>query len=190
MSFAPTKKSKPFCCDFLKQRPENNKKIKQRSKINFQLQVLQKKMFLCADNYDEGYFDFKCLPGGKLRMPEDGSPLDWWVTMSDCIASSQFAVSSVCLGDEIGLFLSVFASTLERREPICCLHLHHLNCMTNQISLQVRHLRYRVREPSRVHSHRLVSFFVLIIFVKLIMFKRHLALARNHYVLKTVQIKF
>ncbi|KAF8386686.1 hypothetical protein PRIPAC_75828 [Pristionchus pacificus] len=40
--------------------------------------VLQKKMFLCADNYDEGYFDFKCLPGGKLRMPEDGSPLDWY----------------------------------------------------------------------------------------------------------------
>ncbi|GMR33179.1 hypothetical protein PMAYCL1PPCAC_03374, partial [Pristionchus mayeri] len=40
--------------------------------------VLQKKIFLCAENYDEGYFDFKCLPGGKLKMPEDGSPLDWY----------------------------------------------------------------------------------------------------------------
>ncbi|XP_049812477.1 uncharacterized protein LOC126259609 [Schistocerca nitens] len=36
--------------------------------------VLQKKRYLCASNYDEAYFDFHCLPGGKL--PANG--VSWY----------------------------------------------------------------------------------------------------------------
>jgi hypothetical protein len=31
---------------------------------------LTKRKFLCTSNYDEGYFDFHCLPGGE--PPSDG----------------------------------------------------------------------------------------------------------------------
>ena len=34
------------------------------------LQTLTKRKFLCTSDYDEGYFDFHCLPGGK--SPSDG----------------------------------------------------------------------------------------------------------------------
>lgn len=34
------------------------------------LQTLTKRKFLCTSDYDEGYFDFHCLPGGK--PPSDG----------------------------------------------------------------------------------------------------------------------
>lgn len=34
------------------------------------LQTLQKRKYLCTSDYDEGYFDFHCLPGGK--SPSDG----------------------------------------------------------------------------------------------------------------------
>ena len=34
------------------------------------MQLLAKKTFLCVRNYDEGYFDFHCLPEGKT--PGDG----------------------------------------------------------------------------------------------------------------------
>ncbi|CAI4221549.1 unnamed protein product [Auanema sp. JU1783] len=40
--------------------------------------ILQKKKYLCINNYDEKYFDFHCLPGGAVKMPEDGSPLEWY----------------------------------------------------------------------------------------------------------------
>lgn len=35
------------------------------------LQVLQKRKYLCKTDYDEKYFDFHCLPGGK--PPKDGA---------------------------------------------------------------------------------------------------------------------
>lgn len=28
-------------------------------------QVLERRKYLCTSDYDEGYFDFHCLPGGK-----------------------------------------------------------------------------------------------------------------------------
>ena len=33
-------------------------------------QTLTKRKYLCTSDYDEGYFDFHCLPGGK--SPSDG----------------------------------------------------------------------------------------------------------------------
>lgn len=33
-------------------------------------QTLTKRKYLCTSDYDEGYFDFHCLPGGKA--PSDG----------------------------------------------------------------------------------------------------------------------
>lgn len=33
--------------------------------------MLKKREFLCAKDYDEKYFDFHCLPGGKA--PKDGA---------------------------------------------------------------------------------------------------------------------
>lgn len=33
-------------------------------------QTLTKRKYLCTSDYDEGYFDFHCLPGGK--PPSDG----------------------------------------------------------------------------------------------------------------------
>lgn len=39
-------------------------------------QTLQRRKYLCVDDYDEKYYDFHCLPGGKA--PKDGS---YWYTI-------------------------------------------------------------------------------------------------------------
>jgi len=31
----------------------------------YPFQILQKRKYLCTSDYDESYFDFHCLPGGK-----------------------------------------------------------------------------------------------------------------------------
>lgn len=37
----------------------------------FALQTLERKKYLCVDDYDEKYYDFHCLPDGKV--PQEGS---------------------------------------------------------------------------------------------------------------------
>ena len=38
------------------------------------MQTLAKRKYLCTSDYDEGYFDFHCLPGGK--KPSNG--VEWY----------------------------------------------------------------------------------------------------------------
>ncbi len=38
------------------------------------LQVFSKRTYLCAQEYDEGYMDWHCLPGGQV--PKNGS--EWY----------------------------------------------------------------------------------------------------------------
>lgn len=40
--------------------------------------MLKKQKYLCLEKYDEKYFDFHCIPGGKpLRHIKD-EPLEWY----------------------------------------------------------------------------------------------------------------
>lgn len=49
--------------------------------LEYLFKVLTKKLFLCPENYDEGYFDFRCVPGGKPPVSPDGRPLEWLLVL-------------------------------------------------------------------------------------------------------------
>ena len=66
-----------------------------------EMQVLTKKTFLCAENYDEGYFDFHCLPGGKA--PADGT--DWYTACGTPYSSHLEYKIVVTAFSLIGLFV-------------------------------------------------------------------------------------
>jgi len=40
--------------------------------------LLERNKYLCAKDYDEKYFDFHCIPGGKTPSQIDGQPLEWY----------------------------------------------------------------------------------------------------------------
>jgi len=42
--------------------------------FSYSRQTLSKRKYLCSSDYDEGYFDFHCLPGGK--KPSNG--VEWY----------------------------------------------------------------------------------------------------------------
>lgn len=46
-------------------------------------QELTKQTYLCPSDYDEPYFDFHCLPGG--RAPSDG--VDWYTVCGTAVSS-------------------------------------------------------------------------------------------------------
>lgn len=75
--------------------------------------VLYKNKYLCAENYDEGYFDFKCLPnGGKPPQLIDNQPLEWYTicgTPFENRAEYIFIIWSICI-----LYGSIFYQAAAR----------------------------------------------------------------------------
>ena len=71
------------------------------------LQALTTQTYLCASDYDEPYFDFHCLPGG--RAPSDG--LDWYSVCGTPVANrAEYVVvvaAFVLLG--LGVYVQMLA---------------------------------------------------------------------------------
>lgn len=86
-------------------------------------QVLSKKTFLCSSNYDEGYYDFHCLPGSK--PPTDG--LDWYTICGNAFPNHIEYVIVVSALSFIGLFVYV-----------------------QMLGFSGRHMRVRVAKPFSV----------------------------------------
>jgi len=77
--------------------------------------ILEKKRYLCAEKYDEGYFDFHCLPGGSPPSMIDGQPLEWYAicgTPFENRAEYIFMIWSICI-----LFGAIFYQAAARSGP-------------------------------------------------------------------------
>jgi hypothetical protein len=82
------------------------------------LQVLSKRAHLCTSDYDEPYFDFHCLPGGK--KPADG--LSWYTICGTPVANRAEYVAVVGAFAAFGFFvylqLLAFSGTQPRGRPL------------------------------------------------------------------------
>jgi hypothetical protein len=77
--------------------------------------ILEKKKYLCVDNYDEGYFDFHCLPGGKPPSLIEGEPLEWYAICGTPFANRAeyiFIIWSICI-----LYGAIFYQAAARSGP-------------------------------------------------------------------------
>ena len=74
-------------------------------------QTLKKRKYLCANDYDEGYFDFRCLPGG--RRPAHGAR--WYTACGVPFTNRAEYVSMITA--ITALALGVFYQCLYRSGP-------------------------------------------------------------------------
>uniref|UniRef100_A0A914C0X7 DUF7802 domain-containing protein n=1 Tax=Acrobeloides nanus TaxID=290746 RepID=A0A914C0X7_9BILA len=78
--------------------------------------ILEKKKFLCLNDYDEKYFDFHCLPKShELRYKDGDEPLEWYAacgTKFDNRAEYVFIIWSICI-----LFGTIFFQMAARSGP-------------------------------------------------------------------------
>lgn len=75
--------------------------------------VLMKNSYLCTKNYDEAYYDFHCLPGGK--PPKDGE--EWYTicgTPYDSHVEYKVVVTAFCL---LGLYVYLTMLAWSGRQP-------------------------------------------------------------------------
>uniref|UniRef100_A0A7E5A239 Transmembrane protein n=2 Tax=Panagrellus redivivus TaxID=6233 RepID=A0A7E5A239_PANRE len=78
--------------------------------------VLEKRKYLCMDDYDEKYFDFHCLPkDARLRYENGSEPLLWYAicgTEFDNRAEYIFIIWTICI-----LFSCIFYQWAARSGP-------------------------------------------------------------------------
>jgi len=76
--------------------------------------VLTKQTFLCVSDYDEPYFDFHCLPGGKA--PSDG--MDWYTVCGTPVTNRAEYVVVVSAFVLLGLWVYVQMLAFSGRPPL------------------------------------------------------------------------
>ncbi|CAH1793351.1 unnamed protein product [Owenia fusiformis] len=78
--------------------------------------VLSKDKYLCKENYDEGYYDFHCLPGGK--PPKDG--LDWYTVCGTPFPNHMEYICVIFFACALGLtvFYHIFFCSSAPEKPV------------------------------------------------------------------------
>ena len=75
--------------------------------------MLTKQTFLCVSDYDEPYFDFHCLPGGKA--PSDG--MDWYMVCGTPVTNRAEYVVVVSAFVLLGLWIYVQMLAFSGHQP-------------------------------------------------------------------------